>query len=94
MTYHGVPNWPPVWTQTRKDNAKIVTGEVGVLDYVHANFRISGKCYLVIEHEGQRYVGTLIFESHTFCAQVCELLSHHLKKPIKEIGDLDSSHLL
>ena len=94
MKYHGLPNWPPVWTRTKRDSVKTVRGEVGVLNYVHANFRISGKCYLVMDYEGETYVGTLIFESHAFCKQVCELLNHHLKWSIQAIGDLDSSHML
>ena len=36
MSYHGIPNWPPVWTQMGIDGVKILKGEVGVLIYVHA----------------------------------------------------------
>ena len=36
MSYRGIPNWPPVWTQMRFGDVKIVKGEVGVLIYVHA----------------------------------------------------------
>ena len=36
MSYRGIPNWPPVWTQMRIGGVKIVKGEVGVLIYVHA----------------------------------------------------------
>jgi hypothetical protein len=36
MSYRGVPNWPPVWTQTRSDGVKKLRGELGVLIYVHA----------------------------------------------------------
>ena len=64
-------------------------GEVGVLQYVHSNPQVSGKCYLVMEYEGETYVGSLTFESHAFCRKVSDLINQHLKKPIKDIGDLE-----
>jgi hypothetical protein len=89
MIYRGLKNWPPAWTRTTKDNIKTVTGEVGILQYVHSNPNVSGKCYLVMDYESETYVGTLVFESHAFCKQVGDLLSFHLKMTIQEIGDLE-----
>jgi len=88
-------NWPPVWTQTKKEGGnKLVRGEVGVLNYVHSNPKVSGKCYLVMDYEGESYVGTMTFVSHAFCKQFGDLLNRNLKRPIKDIGDLDLSHPL
>jgi hypothetical protein len=84
-------NWPPVWNQPTKEGNKTLHGEVGVLRYVHSSFHSSNKCFLVIEYNGQHYVGALLFVDNFFCSQICALLHHHLGQPIKEIGDLDVS---
>jgi hypothetical protein len=89
MRYRGLPNWPPVWTHAKRGSVKTVRGEVGVLQYVHSNSKVSGKCYLVIDYQHETYVGTLIFESRAFCKQVVDLLNLHLKKTIQAIGDLE-----
>jgi hypothetical protein len=94
MSYRGIPNWPPVWTRTERQVVKTLKGEVGLLTYVHSNPMVSSKCYLVIEYEDETYVGTLIFDTHDFCKLVSQLLTFNLRRPIREIGDLDLSHLL
>lgn len=94
MSFHGIPNWPPVWTRSRKETVKTVRGEVGILTYVFANEQISNKCYLVIDHEQNTYVGCLIFDDSTFCRQIAGFLRAYLGRPISEIGDLDIGHTL
>lgn len=89
MIYAGANNWPPVWMLAKKESIKKVTGEVGILTYVLSNFKISGKLFLVMDYEGETYVGTLMFKNHAFCKQLGDLLQLHQKKPIKEIGDLE-----
>jgi hypothetical protein len=88
MRHRGVPNWPPVWTQSRIDGVKAVNGELGVLIYVYAAAD-SRKCYLVIEYENEHYTGTLLFDDARSCRQVTQFLQHHRGRSIKEIGDLD-----
>ena len=94
MSYCGVPNWPPVWTQARKKGVKTLKGEVGILTNAHCNPLSSNMCFLVINHEGESYVGSLMFDNHPFCKLVEQLLISHLNRPIKEIGDVDVSHLV
>ncbi len=94
MSRYGVANWPPIWTQARKEGNKRVTGEVGVLRYVHTNNKISHKCYLVIEHNREHYVGCLIFDDVAFCSQISKLLRDQVGRSVKEIGDLDLSYTL
>ena len=94
MSYRGVSNWPPVWTQTRSDDVKTMSGEVGTLIYVHSNPLMPRKCFLVMEHDEQTYVGTLIFDNDAFCRQIDILLQGHLKRSIRDIGDLDLSATL
>ncbi len=48
---------------------KAVSGEVGVLIYVHAAAD-SRKCYLVIEDENENYTDTLLFDNARLCRQV------------------------
>jgi hypothetical protein len=67
----------------------MLRGEVGVLRYVHLTAQESKKCYLVIEHNGQHYVGALLFDDSDFCSQICALLQQHLGRSVKEIGDLE-----
>lgn len=52
------------------------------------------RCYLIIEFEGETYMGTLLFRDAIFCHQVYELLQKHIARPIKEIGDVDVGYLL
>ena len=90
MSYHGIPNWPPVWTQMRFGDVKIVKGEVGVLIYVHAGGAVNTS-YLVIEHENQNYSGSLVFDDGPFCRQIVDLLQRYCGRSVKEIGDLQVS---
>jgi hypothetical protein len=94
MSYRGVRNWPPVWTLTRNESASTLRGEVGVLKYVHYNTIMSNKCFLVIDFQAESYIGSLIFKDHSLCKQISILLVDHIGRPIKDIGDLDVSHLL
>jgi hypothetical protein len=94
MNHRGVANWPPVWVHARGDGYKSLKGEVGVLKFVHASNGTSNKFYLVMEHEGTKYVGCLICKDVTFCFQLANLLRLQVGRTIKEIGDLDLSALM
>jgi len=94
MSYHGISNWPPVWVPSAGGGVAALRGELGTLKYVHGSNRISRKCYLVIEHEGKKYIGCLIFNDPSFCYEVAMLLRAHVGRSIKKLGDLDLSHLL
>ena len=94
MSYHGIRNWPPVWTRTREEGVARVTGEVGILIFVHSNALMPTKCFLVIDHGAETYVGTLIFDNQDFCNQVSGFLQNNLKRSIRDIGDLDLLHTL
>ena len=96
MSYRGMRNWPPVWTHARNDDGvkRTLMGEVGVLKHVLSNSEMSKKCYLVIDFEGERYVGTLLCDDHAFSLQIPRVLEIYAGHSIKEIGDLDVSHLL
>lgn len=87
-----ISNWPRVWTQgTKARGTTILKGEVGVLRYIHLTAQQSQKCYLVIEHNGQHYVGGLLLDDSAFCSQICALLQQNIGRSIKEIGELEVS---
>jgi hypothetical protein len=73
---------------------KTITGEVGILKQVSTLNQIPTQCHLIIEYEGERYVGCLLFNDAIFCQQIRGFLQGHVGSSIKEIGDLDLSHTL
>jgi hypothetical protein len=90
MSCRGLSNWPPVWTlATPEGKQKVIRDELWVLRHVRAYEESSTKCYLIIEYEGQRYIGALLFDNVAFCRQITALLQRHLGDSIQEIGDLD-----
>lgn len=95
MRRHGIANWPPVWTQPKREKNKSMRGEFGVLRYVHwNNHGGSNKCYLVMEYNSEHYVGALIFDDSTFCRQIATILQAHIGEAISDIGGLDVSSTL
>ena len=79
----------------QNDTIKTVRGGLGTLAYVHSNaLSTSPSCYIVIDYEGEMYVGTLLFGDSVFCNQIRDLLKLQLNRPIKEIGDLDLLYTL
>ena len=94
MNYRGIPNWPPVWTRAGRNDTKTAIGEIGVLVYVYGNERVSNKCYLVIDYDGETYVGTLLFSDQSLCGQILKILRQHIGKPISDIGELDVSQTM
>ena len=52
------------------------------------------KYFLVIEYEKERYVGCLIFDDLSFCAQIAQVLRSQSDRPIKDIADMDVSQTL
>lgn len=89
MSYRGMPNWPPEWTSTRQNEYDLPRGEVGVLKEVLMNDVFNSELFLIIEHEGRLYIGSLSFEDSWFCSQVYSLLKPHVDRSIKEIGNLE-----
>jgi hypothetical protein len=94
MRYRGMRNWPPVWTQAGTTGNKSARGELGVLKQVNGDRRSTQRFYLVIEHEGERYVGALLFDDSVFGWFISKVLRSHIGWPIKNIGALDLSFSL
>lgn len=95
MSYRSIPNWPPVWTTTRFENHPRPTGEVGTLEEAVVTDLFDNKIFLVMHNiDGNRYLGSLLFDDSAFCRQVYASLKLHRGKLIQDIGDLDLSHPL
>ena len=73
----------------RIEARKKLRGEIGILKHVIKHDAMLNKGFLVMEHEGERWMGCLIIDDHAFCEQISDLLRTQLGRSIKEIGDLD-----
>jgi hypothetical protein len=94
MRKSGLPTWPPKWTPTRLERDDKPVGEVGILEDVVMSNLIDDKIFLFMHHQSYRYMGSMGFDDRAFCAQIYTLLKANIGRSIKEIGDLDLSHLL
>src|SRR5262245_34511042 len=98
LVYHrGIRSWPPIWTPRGPSNSsagKGLRGEVGVLKRVLRHRAMPNACFLIIEHEGESWIGTLMIDDREFCAQIAEILQSHVGHSIKEIGGIDLSFTL
>jgi len=88
---------------TGKGDNKYPHGEVGVLKEVHVaidapdqpdSHRPYNRIYLFMEYRESGYVGCLLFDNPAACRQIAKILSGQCGKPLKDIGQIDLSHLL
>jgi len=87
MTCRKAPNWPPMWLGT--DNHEDLTDGVAILKHVITDERHPGRCFLVVELNGQGYVGLLEFDDPRFCVRMSKILAKHAGHRIRDIGDTD-----
>jgi hypothetical protein len=93
MSYHGVRNWPPIWTTPRRES-KLPKGEVGTLEDVITHELFEHRLYLIMELDDRLYMGSITFDNKAFCETIHAFLQQHLGRLVKEIGDLDVSFTL
>ena len=94
MVRYGIPNWPPVLTPANpRDDKPSLRGEIGALKYVLGQSS-ENTCFLMMAHDGMGYIGSLHFDEDLFCQPIGIILETNIGRTIKEIGDLDLSHLL
>ena len=95
LSYRGIPSWPPVWTWIEGEENKKPKGETGTLTEVRLSLiEPPNRCYLVIRHEESTYMGCLLINDLSFCAQITQLLQNYCGHSLQEIGGLDLSHTL
>lgn len=90
----GMPTWPPVWTTVHRDVNDRPNGEIGTLESAMMHDLFDRKIFMFIRHDGNRFMGSMHFDDAQFCGQVFIILQFNIGRSIKEIGDLDLTHLL
>ena len=96
MTYYGAHSWPPAWSRRRGsyENTRPI-GEVGILKAVLPSTLPPKKiCFLIIEHCGAEYMGTLLLTDPVFCREIWTILVQNCGKAMRDIGEIDVSHTL
>jgi hypothetical protein len=89
----GFANWPPKWTTLSDKNDK-PSGEIGTLEKPLRPEMFTNRLFLLIRHEGFRYMGSMAFDDPAFCYELYRLLNSQVGRSIKEIGDIDLSYTL
>lgn len=90
MSYRGVSNWPPAWVGRNSKQLEQPSGEIGILkNVVLSKLEPIGRLYLMIEHEGEEYLGALLFDDQFACHQAYRLLLNHRGEPVRKIGETD-----
>jgi hypothetical protein len=82
-------DWPPIWTNPRKDQPDKPQGEIGNLQDVLMIKGDARVIFIAIEHQGGRYMGAVGLDSAAFCRQIYSRLKSYIGLSIKEIGDID-----
>jgi hypothetical protein len=92
ITSKGRRSWPPLWTSvlTTKSKTQIIPkGEAGTLKEIRHYRSQPGRVYLVIEFEGDDYIGCLLIDDQSFCKKLAERLRAHCGLSIQAIASLD-----
>jgi len=94
MCYRGVSNWPPTWVGTDAQQSQQLGGEIGILkNVIQSKMKPLNRLYLTIEHEGEEYLGALLFDDQFACRRTYKLLLRHRGEPIHKIGEIDLPEL-
>ena len=95
MTFHAARSWPPVWLWSDGTETTYPKGDVGILKDVKPSYiEPYNRCFLIMEHRGVEYVGTLLLNDPAFCREIYGMLIQHRGKAIQAIGDIDLSNTL
>src|SRR5262249_61125707 len=87
MMYNGTRSWPPVWVSRNGNVTTNPKGEVGILlDVALSRVPAKSSCFLIMEHLGAEYIGSLLMNDRNFCQLVFDALLQNRFKLIREIG--------
>ena len=89
----GTVSWPPQWQWVGHERS-VVQGELGMLEDVSMHDLIENKIFIAMAHMSERYIAVLGFDDGMFAKQLYSLLVRQIGHSIREIGDLDLSHLI
>src|SRR5262245_40935471 len=88
MMFRGNRSWPPDWLWTDGYDDTHPRGEVGILKNVIRSPMVDG-CFLIMEHCGAEYIGTVLLSDPRFFREIFGLLVRSTGKTIREIGEID-----
>ena len=91
LSYRGVSSWPPIWVGRNSNHLDQSKTETAVLKDVTLS-TTAPRCYLMIEHEGEEYLGALLFEDHNSCLRIYRLLLSHRGEVIRKVSEIDVPH--
>src|SRR5215831_3698744 len=91
LSYRGVSSWPPIWVGWNSKQLDQSKTETAVLKDVTLS-TAAPRCYVMIEHEGEEYLGSLLFEDHNACLRVYQLLLSHRGERIRQVSEIDIPH--
>jgi hypothetical protein len=89
MNHRTIKTWPPVWVWIGGSKDKKPKGEVGILQDVRRYEASTNRCFLVIEHEQEFYIGCIHLENRLLCDELYELLTKEIGQSLASIGALD-----
>jgi hypothetical protein len=78
--------WPPIWLGTASDVA-LPREETGRLSEVRYSTTKAHRTLLVIEHEGKRFTGCLVFRDGASCERATNFLQVCRGKEVVDIGN-------
>ena len=81
--------WPPAWIWIGGSGDKKPKGEAGILQDVRKYKVSTNRCFLVIEHEQELYVGCIHLENRLLGDEIYELLRNEIGQSIANIGAMD-----
>lgn len=87
-------SWPPIWVHSRPQPKRKIIGEVGTFTGTILNGHTPTHLYVKMEFEDELYMGCLVVRDVAFALQLHNFLQKHIGLSIKEVGDLDLSHML
>jgi len=90
----GLRAWPPLWIDTRGESYPKPIGELGYLKSVARHDSILNGLFIWVVHQKVTYVGMMNFDDPAFCREIHKVLLENVGREIKDIGDIDLSHLL
>src|SRR5215467_903953 len=91
LSYRGVSSWPPTWVGWNSKQLDQSKAETAVLKDVTLS-TTALRCYVMIEHEGDEYLGALLFEDHNSCLRIYHLLLSHRGEVIRKVSEIDVPH--
>jgi hypothetical protein len=95
MSYRSISSWPPTWIWIDGNERQVTKGEVGFLREVRkSKIPKYNALYLIMDYEGNTYMGCLLLEDAMFCDEIRLALLAQCGNAIADIGSLDVSHTL